>query len=37
MTDIRSIILARWILAILRGDETAQRMYESMPLGETEF
>lgn len=35
--NIKALILTRWVLAILRGDEQAQRMYEDMPIGEPEF
>jgi hypothetical protein len=31
------IILIRWILAILRGDKDAARMYRNMPKGTPEF
>ena len=36
-TDVRAVILARWVLAILRGDKTACRMYRRMALGKPEF
>jgi hypothetical protein len=35
--NIHAIILTRWVLAILNGDEQAQRMYEAMDIGEPEF
>jgi hypothetical protein len=35
--NIHAIILTRWVLAILNGDEQAQRMYESMDIGPEPF
>jgi hypothetical protein len=35
--NIRHIILTRWVLAILRGDDEACRMYEAMDLGTPDF
>lgn len=36
-TDIRALIITRWVLAILRGDKTAFRMYKRMLMGKPEF